>query len=148
MTVELAACLPVILIVAFVVVHGLTYAGACARSDEMAAQFVRIEAASPARGSADEGTVCAAIASDMEEAFGSYPGVSFTVDSSWIDGIDGSLVEEAGCVFSVAPHHTRYTVTTSYRPEGLPSSVFGVQIGGVSHDRSFVVDPYKPGVWM
>lgn len=147
MAVELVVCLPVILAIALFVIHGLVYASAAARCDELAAAMVRVEATSPARG-VDEGAVCSNIEADLRESFASYPGVSFNVMSEWVDGIDGTLVEEQGSAFSIAPHHVRYTVIMNYLPVGFPASLFGMHIDGAAHTRTYTIDPYKPGIWM
>jgi hypothetical protein len=144
MSVELVVCLPVILVVLFVAIHGMIFAAACARFDELAPQFVRVEAT----GDIDELSICNAITVDLEEAFKTYPGISITVTSEWVDGITGNLLDEESITFFIMPHHTKYVVELSYYPRGLPSSVFGVEIKGATHEQAFVVDSYKPGMWM
>jgi len=144
MSVELVVCLPVILIVLFVAIHGMIFAAACARFDELAPQFVRVEVT----GGIDELSVCNAIKIDLEEAFKTYPGTSITVTSESVEGITGDLIDEESGAFFIMPHHTKYVVELSYYPRVLPSSVFGVEIKGVTHEQPFVVDSYKPGIWM
>ncbi len=144
MSVELVVCLPVILIVAFIAIHGMIFAAACARFDEITPQFVRVEATK----GLDESVTCHVLESGIKEALSVYPGISIAVTSEWIDGITGDEFGEIDKTYFIVPHHTRYRVLLSYLPVGLPSSIFGFEITGIIHQQSFAVDSYKPGIWM
>lgn len=130
-TVELAAVMPALLIVAVIAVNACAFFSECASFDRLARQAVRTFATSPGYGQgADQGR--AKVASALEAAF-----------DSWNEEVS-VVVESAGgqCV--------RYTATLSYLPTlfglGLKSEVFGVSLSPLRHSASLVVDPFNPGV--
>lgn len=130
-TVEWAAALPVLIIVATIAVNALTFFSECAAFDRLFRGAVRVHATSPAYG---EGSAeaCTNIASTLEAAFAKDNlSVSVTVQ-------DGGLGKET------------YVGTLSFSPTlfglGLKDSIFGVSLPCLEHSASLTVDAYKPGV--
>lgn len=130
-TVELAAVMPALLIVAVIAVNACTFFSECASFDRLSRQAVRTYATSPGYGQgADQGRL--RVLSALESSFDS--------DNEHVD-VD---VESAGgqCVC--------YTASLSYQPTlfgmGLKSEVFGVALPSLRHEASLVVDPFNPGV--
>ena len=130
-TVELAAVLPVILIIAVIAVNACTFFSECALFDRQARQSVRVYATSYGYGEGTEQAVAR---------------VSQTLDSQF----DKSNEEVSVSVAEAGDGCMRYTASISYFPTlfsmGLKSSVFGVQLPALHHQVSMVVDPYDPGV--
>lgn len=131
MTVELAAALPVLIIVAVVAVNACTFFSECAVFDRVSHEAVRIHAASPAyRQGADRS--CALVKQEVESALGA------------------SNVEVAVSHGVVGADFDSYTMTLTFHPTlfgmGLRSEVFGVALPPLVHTTSYVVDSYKPGV--
>lgn len=130
-TVELAAVMPALLIVAVISVNACAFFSECASFDRLSRQAVRAYAASPGYGQGvDQGRL--RVLSVLESEFAAE-NESVAVS-----------VESAGgqCV--------RYTAILSYEPTlfglGLKSEVFGVSLPGLKHQASLVVDPFNPGV--
>lgn len=131
MTIELAAALPVLLVVALLAANALTFFGQCAVFDRAAHQAVRVHAAAPAYNQGSSAT-CALVEADIRQALGVA-----NVDVSVACSAAGRDLE-------------RYTATLSLSPTlfgyGLRSHVFGVQMPHLTHVTEYVVDSYKPGV--
>ena len=131
MTIELAAALPVLLVVALLAVNALTFFGQCAVFDRAAHQAVRVHAAAPAYCQGVS-TTCALVEADIRQALGDV-----NVDVSVACSAAGRDLE-------------RYTATLSFSPTlfgyGLRSQAFGVQMPHLVHTIDYVVDSYKPGV--
>ena len=130
-TVELAAVLPVVLIIAAIAVNACTFFSECALFDREARQAVRVYATSYGYGEGSE-TAVARIAQALDSEFDrNNEDVSVTASEAG----DGCL---------------RYTATIAYLPTlfslGLKSSILGVQLPALHHEVSLVVDPYDPGV--
>lgn len=131
MTIELAAALPVLLVVALVAANAMTFFVQCAVFDRAAHQAVRVHAAAPAYGQG-LATSCALVEADIRAALG------------------GSNVEVSVTCSSAGRNLERFTATLVFSPIlfgcGLRSQVFGVQMPGLTHTTEYVVDSYKPGV--
>ena len=130
-TVELAALLPVALIVAVIAVNALSFFSECASFDRLSRQAVRTCATSMAYGQ-DTAEARALVKQALSE--------SFALDNEEVE----VAVENAGseCV--------RYRATLSWSPTlfgmGLKSEVFGVGLPSLKHEASYAIDPYNPGV--
>ena len=166
MTVELAVCIPVLLAVVGVAINLMVFLGDCARFDRLAAEAVRLEAASPGlwqlwlppppRGQSQGGSQsllgsCFASAGLPVSA---GAGISGTVDGS--TGTAGGEATGGGqnvyqennrrTTFSLEPHHETYVCSLNYRPWGFGDSFFGIRFSGITHTRSYTIDPFRPGV--
>ena len=131
MTVELAAALPALLIVAMIAVNALTFFDQCAVFDRAARQAVRVYAASPGYGQTAAQS-CALAQADIIAELGAT-------------NVDVSVA----CV-PAERNLERYAATLEFSPtlfgRGLRSDVFGVAMPRLTHTVEYVVDSYKPGV--
>lgn len=130
-TVELAAVLPVAIIVAVVVVNALTFLGYCASFDRIAHQTVCALGSSPDSGQSPE-AVAALVTAALDEQMGAdNVRVSVAVRERFL-GL------------------TTFTARLEYRPTlfglGLRSEVFGVSLPPLVHESAFSVMMYRPGV--
>jgi len=150
MMVELAVCLPVMLAIAGIAINLMVFFGDCARFDRVAAEAVRTQAASPGYGSYGTDSRAQDVRAVIEGSFVGSDHLSFSVSAGGVgEGSSGS--SEGGSdapTFSLTPHLEEYTCTLYYRPWGLGDSFFGIQFSGIPHTRTFVIDPYKPGVFL
>jgi len=150
MTVELAVVFPIALFMVYVMINTMLYLSACARFDRLSAEAVRTMAASP--GSGDYGQAGrAANASQCIEvnfAHGYNVDIAVQVSDVTIGRVDELVLpgRVSPVVFSLLPRQEQYTCTLTYHPWGMPLSVFGVALPGVSHTRQYVIDCYRPGV--
>ena len=130
-TVELAAVLPVMLAVAFIVVNATLFLSECAAFDRLFPQAVRVHAASPGYGQ-DPAACRGRVQAQLEEAF---PQENLSVSVA-VEEASGGLV--------------RYRARLEFQPTlfglGLRSEVFGVELPGLAHTAECTVDRYKPGV--
>lgn len=146
MTVELAIAIPVALAVMGIVVNLMVFLGDCARFDRLAAEAVRINAASPSYSSYGTQARAQAVKSLLETSLGdrSYLSVAVSVESILSD--DAPPAE--GVSLPMLPHQERYICVLNYTPWGLGDSFFGISFSGIEHTRSYVIDPFKPGVFL
>ncbi|MDR1089086.1 MAG: hypothetical protein LBL23_07440 [Coriobacteriales bacterium] len=149
MTVELAVCIPVILAVVGIALNVLGYMNVCARFDRVAADATRSQASSPGYG--EEGTARAAdrIQEVIETAFQSGLGKGFNCDievTATALALGGEEASASGGVgFSLLTRLERYDCTVTYHPWPF-SQIAGLRFFALTHTRSYVVDPFKPGV--
>lgn len=131
MTVEFAAMLPVILIIAVIATNALLFFSECAAFDRTARNAVRVYATSPTYGQTTE-QIRACIEGSLSDAFQA----DFERASVAVEGRSSDL--------------TCYTATLDYAPNlfgmGLRDSVFGVSLPHLSHQTSLTVDTYTPGM--
>ena len=131
MTVELAAALPILIIVAVIAVNACTFFAECATFDRVSRQAVRVCAASPSYGQGTDQS-CALIEEEVREALSDGP-----FDVAVSHGVTGADLDE-------------FTITLEYHPTlfgmGLRSQVFGVEMPALVHVATYVIDVYKPGV--
>jgi Flp pilus assembly protein TadG len=144
MTVELAVTIPVLLAVLGVVINLMVFLGDCARFDRLAAEAVRIEAASPGYGTYGTAARAQAVQAVLTESFAEQKYLSVAVRAGGSGG--GATSSTAGATFSLLPHQETFTCTLNYRPWGFGDSFFGVQFSGIEHTRNYVIDPFRPGV--
>lgn len=131
MTIELAAALPVLIIVAMIAVNAMTFFSECAVFDRAAHDAVRVHAAAPAYGQSPSQS-CALAEADIRTALG---------DDNVVVSVTHANAER---------DLDRYTATLEFSPSlfgmGLRSRVFGVAMPRLVHTTSYVIDSYKPGV--
>lgn len=142
MVVEMAVVAPVMIAVALVVLNLMWFLEATSRFDRVAPDVVMANAVSPPGdgGGAREHEV----ASALRDAMGGLRGVAVSVraETLWDD-------LSSGAGFTMAPYLTRYVCTMEYSPWPADFSIAGIDIGVpaiLRHERSFVVDRYRPGV--
>ena len=84
--------------------------------------------------------VVAAIA----EGMGQPERLSYQVSVS--QGMRTGEKDEGFSLISLAPQLTTYTCTMESSLWPLSHGLFGVEVSGLTHRRSYVVDPYRPGI--
>ena len=158
MTVELAVTIPVLLAAVGIAINLMVFLGDCARFDRVAAEAVRIEAASPGYGSYGITARAQAVQALLEASFVEQEYLSISVEAT--AGSSGSEpAQEAqgpqaaqdsfrtdGITFSLLPHQETFVCTMKYRPWGFGDSFFGIKFSGIVHTRSYVIDSFRPGV--
>jgi hypothetical protein len=145
--VEMAVVMPVLLAVLGISVNLMVFLGDCARFDRVAAEAIRTEAASP--GYNEYGSVGRAdkVRSRIEASFSDSEHLSFSVAASESGlGVNDADGGNSDIGFSLLPHHETFVCVMNYRPWGFEDSFFGIKFTGIPHTRSYVIDPYRPGV--
>ena len=143
MTVELAVTIPVIMAVVGIVINTMVYLDVSARFDRLAADAVRIEAASPGYGAYGTGARADKVRALLQEQF------SDEADFVRIDvrAFAGAGTDEgSGTVFSLVPRLETYECTLRYAPWGFKGSFFGVTFLEMTHTRTYTIDPFRPAV--
>ncbi len=142
MTVELAVLIPPAIIVALIVFNLMGFIDACAAFDRLSLDAV------VAHGVAPSGTQTEATgASEVQAAIASALGREGTCEVSVsVEDVDSG---ESSSAFVVSPLLRRFVCRLTYKP--WPSSVRmpGITLDAplaLSHERSIVVDRYRPGV--
>ena len=162
--VEMVVVMPVLLAVVGIAINLMVYLGDCARFDRVAAEAVRTAAASPGYGDYGSSARAQKVQASIEAVFVDESHLSFSVVGSESGfggsggsggggaGAGGGLGGEGGASggngvgFSLLPHHEIFVCKMNYRPWGFGNSFFGVEFTGIPHTRSYVIDPYRPGV--
>lgn len=133
MTVELGVALPVLIVVAVVAVNALSFFGDCAAFDRLARDAVRIHAVAPAYGQGVDQS-CALVSQEIDAAMGR-------------DNLEVNVSHA-----TVGADFDEYRATLSFSPTlfgmGLRSEIFGVALPVLRHEAVYVVDTYKPGVFL
>lgn len=143
MTVELAAMLPVMVVVALLVANIARFASACATFDRVALDAIVSHGVSPS-GEQSVASATGEVRSTIEAALDSANcevGVA-------AEGASGSIAS-SGLSFPVSPLLTTYRCTLRLRPWPGTVSVAGVSYRlpvALVHERSFTVDRFRPGV--
>lgn len=143
MSVELAATLPIVLVVALIILNLMRFVGACAQFDRVAPNAVVSQGVSPPGEQTESGAV-GRVTSCIEDAMRGDGTYSVEVRASSV-----ALVGEEGSGFSIGSNLTRYTCTFRMRPWPSGLSIAGIGLGppiALEHTRSYVVDRFKPGV--
>lgn len=142
MVVEMAVVAPVMIVVAVVVLNLMWFLEAAARFDRVALDEVLALAVSPAGEYAAQGGE-REVENAIRDAMGSLRGVEVDVRTAYAWEVS------EGFGFSFAPHLTRYVCTMRYTPWPQGLQVAGIDAGvpfELVHERSIVVDCYRPGV--
>ena len=133
MTIELAVAMPVLIVVAAIAVNAMTFFADCAVFDRVACEAVRVYAAAPAYGQ-DAGRSLALVEQAVADQMNA-PNLSVSAGH----GVVGADFDE-------------FKVTLAFQPTlfgmGLRSEVFGVALPSLTHEVRYVVDSYKPGVFV
>ena len=143
MAVELAVSIPVMLVLVVIACDLMVFLGDCARFDRVAPELVRQAAASPESDGAND--IPGVVEAGLEDACGGEGRLDFRVVDE--GGVIGHAVGgAAGNVISFAPQPHRYRVILEYTPWPLPRGAFGFSPAPITHERVYVVDPYRFGV--
>lgn len=150
MAVELVVVMPVLLAIVVVVLDGMVYLDACARFDRVAGEVVRLHVCSPAAGEYGATAALGTIEQQIGESMGHSDRLSVSVESVGIlgAGADASMSggQDGGiALLSFIPQAHRYVCTLEFEPWPFSTGGFGVSIGALKHERSYVFDPYRPG---
>lgn len=133
MTIELAVAMPVLIAVAVIAVNAMTFFAECAVFDRVTCDSVRLHASSPAYGE-DAGRETALIEQEVKSQVNAA-----NVEISVAHGVVGVGFDE-------------FRATLTFHPTlfglGLRSEVFGVALPQLTHEARYVIDSYKPGVFI
>lgn len=143
MTVELAAMLPVIIVVALIVYNLAKYAEVCSTFDRVSLAAAVSHGVSPS-GSQSRGAAVSEIEGVIRKALNSRA-CDVTVSAS--DA--ASAVEKDGLTFPLTPLLTTYRCTLTFHPWPTTVSVAGVGYSAplsLRHERTITVDRFRPGV--
>lgn len=144
MTVELAAVMPVVIVVALIVANVVRFCCLCATFDRVALDAIVSQGVAPS-GDQSEEVAVGEVRSAIEDALGD-PSCAVEVTAEPV----GAQERRAGRVsVSFAASLTRFTCTLRFHPWPASLSICGVSMGDaaqLTHERSLVVDRYRPGV--
>lgn len=142
MTVELAVLVPVVIVVALVVVNLMEFVDACAAFDRLSLDEVIAEGVSPAGEQSMPASV-AAVEDALRAALGRETHCDVEVRAERVSAGEGESL------LSVAPLLTRYTCTLVFRPWPRELRLPGISYSApleLRHERTLVIDRYRPGV--
>ena len=142
MTVELAVLVPVVIVVALVVVNLMEFVDACAAFDRLSLDEVIAEGVSPAGEQSIPASV-AAVEDALRAALGRETRCDVEVRAERVSAGEGESL------LSVAPLLTRYTCTLVFRPWPRELRLPGISYSApleLRHERTLVIDRYRPGV--
>ncbi|NTU89250.1 MAG: hypothetical protein HGA54_04990 [Actinobacteria bacterium] len=149
MAVELAVVMPVLIALVIISVDSMVYLGDCARFDRISGEIVRIHAASPAVSGEGASSCAEAIQADIEDAMNPSMHLSFSVTCvEKSESNNGSATGPADIVGSFSPRLQEYRCTLNYIPWPFTMGVFGFDLAPLSHNRTYIIDPYRPGVFL
>lgn len=144
MTVELAALVPVVVVMALTLYNLAGFVIACAAFDRIAPDAVISQGVSPA-GEQSDLTATQAVSECITGALGRETTCSVEVRAE-------RLSESSGATdITLAPFLTRFVCTLVYRPWPGAFSIAGVSFSPpvtLRHERSIVVDRFRTGVVM
>jgi hypothetical protein len=147
MVVELAVCIPVIMMLVAIAINLMVFLGDCARFDRIAAEVVRVKTTSPEHAMYGLGFSSDEVDLDLRELFMTDRNYLRPSVEAYAVAPDGSLDSwQEGVTFVFLPHHEVYVCTLEYRPWGFGTTFFGIEFSGITHTRTFTIDPFRPGV--
>lgn len=144
MAVELAAMVPVVIVVALTAYNLARFVTLCAEFDRVAPDAVVSQGVAPA-GTQTTLAASGEVESCIADALGESGSCSVEVAAEpvWASGTPGGLC--------LSPLLTRFRCTLVYRPWPSSFTIAGVPYESpvaLRHERSMVVDRYRPGVVM
>jgi Flp pilus assembly pilin Flp len=142
MTVELAVLIPPAIVVALIAYNLMGFVDACAAFDRLSLDAVVAHGVAPS-GAQTEATGASEVQSAITSALGREGTCEVSVS---VEDVDSG---EASSEFVVSPLLRRFVCKLTYKP--WPSSVRmpGITLDApfaLEHERSLVVDRYRPGV--
>lgn len=141
MAVELACLLPVVLVMAVVAFNLVRFVEACAAFDRIALDATVMQGVAP--------TGEQSLVSGVEAVRSSIATSMADMSSCEIEVKATTLWESEGGSIAVNPLLTRYVCTLRYHPWPFSFSVAGIDARiplALTHERSLVVDRFRPGV--
>lgn len=144
MTVELAVLVPPAIVVALIVFNLMGFIDACAVFDQASLDAVLAHGVAPV-GAQTSDTAEAEVAAAIRRALGNEGTCEIEVRSS------GASQDAPTGSFVISPLLTRYTCTLRYKPWPRFLCMPGITMEApfvLTHERSLVVDRYRPGVVM
>lgn len=146
-TVEAAVVFPVLLVAALMAFNVMSFGAAAARFDRVAPDIVLAHGASPVTGG-DASIAPERIAQAIEEEL-AYAMEGHPVKVEVSPGEAGATGTTGALRFS--PGLAAYRCTLRYATWPGPFSIAGIDLGApleLVHDRTMVIDPWRPGVVM
>ncbi|MDR0500961.1 MAG: hypothetical protein LBG97_06960 [Coriobacteriales bacterium] len=143
MAVELAVCIPVIIMVAMLMINVLSYLDACARFDRIAPDAVRIQATSSGYGGYGRLEKASRVQEVIAKSFADADNVCISVYATQTNGTNDN---DNNSVLSLLPELESYTCRLQFEPLGASASFFGMHFFSITHERTYTIDPFKPGV--
>ena len=143
MAVELAVLIPVVIVVALTAFNLMRFVELCAAFDHVALDAVISQGVS-SEGEQSEAAAAEAVRSCIEEAMGS---TACTVRVTATSPRDAAVPGKVS--FPISPLLTRYTCELTYRPWPGSFVIAGVVYASplqLRHERSLVVDRFRPGI--
>ena len=140
MAVELAVLVPVAIVVALTVLNLMRFVGACAVFDRASLDAVIAYGVAPA-GEQTGITAVEEVRSSVETALDD--------DSCEVEVSAEGLADEGEGTFSLSSHLTRFSCTLVFRPWPTSLRMPGITYQAplsLRHERTLVVDRYRPGV--
>lgn len=142
MTVEMAVLVPVAIVVALVVLNLMEFVDACAAFDRLSLDAVVSQGVAPS-GEQSSATAVEAVKEAIASGLGRESTCEVEVRAEQVSG-GGEMTS-----FVISPLLTRYVCTLSFRPwpslVRMPGITFNAPVS-LRHERSLVVDRYRPGV--
>ena len=147
MTVELALTIPVVMAVLGILINTMMYLDVSVRFDRLAAEAVRIEAASPGYGSYGTNARADKVRALLQQQFADEARfVRIEVRAYAGAGTAAGEQGGIGSLFSLVAGLETYECILYYSPWGFDGSFFGINFFGLKHTRSYTIDPYRPAV--
>jgi hypothetical protein len=147
MAVELAVCIPLVMAVLAIAFNLMVFLGDCARFDRAAAEAVRTRASSPPQELYGLDHSRELIERDLRETFATEGGyLRPSVEARTVASDGSAESQQGGIAFAILPRLEAYECTLEFSPWGFGNTIFGVELSGITHTRTFVIDPFRPGV--
>ena len=140
-TVEMAAVVPVLLVLALIVYNLMLYASAAVRFDRVAADVVIAQGVSPSGETAGADGAASVIERELARAMEDYP-VEVEVACEQEEAEQGTMLSLVGALRT-------YRCTMRFTPWPSGFSLAGVRLGVpavMEHERTVTVDAWRPGV--
>ena len=144
MCVELAVLMPVVIVVALIVYNLSSYLVICAEFDRASQNAIVLLGVSPS-GEQTAASAAGQVRSSIVESVGHEDRCDVEVTSQRVSE------DDSGGEFVISPLLTRYTCRLSFHPWPSSFVLAGVSIDSplvLSHERTLVVDRFRPGVVM
>lgn len=142
MTVELAVLVPPAIVVALIVYNLMCFIDACAAFDRLSLDAVVAHGVAPS-GTQAQDTAASEVESAIASALGRESSCEVNVS---VEDVDSG---ESASSFAVSPLLRRFVCTLTFKPWPRYLRMPGITLEAplaLSHERSLVIDRYRPGV--
>ncbi len=142
MTVELAVLVPPAIVVALIVYNLMCFIDACAAFDRLSLDAVVAHGVAPS-GTQAQDTAASEVESAIASALGRESSCEVNVS---VEDVDSG---ESASSFVVSPLLRRFVCTLTFKPWPRYLRMPGITLEAplaLSHERSLVIDRYRPGV--